>query len=112
MEPLENVFISNTRSAYQNSFEKTCTLQQLKDVLRCYNIYHNDINIRFLASQYIVSGRSEDIHYQKLIDDTKTMLNAEIGQNFGDPNSICNAVRKKMFVYDAELTEFFSQYAG
>lgn len=79
--------------------------------MRYYNIYPDDIELRFLATQYVVSGRSDDIHYQKLIDDTKNLMREDKASQHGDPNSICNAVRKKMFVHENELTDFFVRYA-
>ena len=72
MPPIEMTFENHQYSGhYQQSFEKKCTLSQLKEVLRNYNVFPQDIDLKFLATQYIVSGRQDEIHYQKLIDDIK-----------------------------------------
>ena len=41
----------------------------MMEVLRIYNYFPTEIDVQFLATQYIVSGRQNDIQYQKFIDD-------------------------------------------
>lgn len=68
--------------------------------MRTYGILMSRIDIAFLASQYIVSGRQNDIQYQKLIDDVKNAERQAAGKTFvkGDPKSICNAIIKQMHI--------------
>lgn len=65
LPPLQQVFEDHIARAgggyYQQSFSRTCTLLQLDEVLRNYQVYLNRIDLTYLASQYIVSGRQEDI---------------------------------------------------
>jgi hypothetical protein len=118
MPPLERSFEDHIAKSgggyYQQSISKTCTLQQLEEVLRIYHVFLAKIDITFLASQYIVSGRQEDIQYQKLIDDVKNAQRAAAGENFtqGDPKSICNAIIKQMHILDLPLQQFFHTNAG
>jgi len=67
-------------------------------VLRSYNVILSPIDVKFLASQYIVSGRNGEIQYQKLIDDVRNAerSQAATAKPAGDPISICNAIVKQL----------------
>lgn len=67
--------------------------------------------MKFLATQYIVSGRSNEIHYQKLIDDINNAQRNVAGSSSGDPKSICNAFRKQLHIYSKNEHEYLSEHA-
>ena len=72
-----------------------------------------EVELAFLASQYIVSGRGEDIQYQKLIDDVQNaQRNQPDDTKTGDPKSICNAIVKSLFILGMDMGAYFRQNAS
>ena len=58
MPPLDQSFESRQAyGAYTQNFEKKCSLQQLSEVLRVYNFFPQELDLKFLSTQYIVAGR-------------------------------------------------------
>ena len=86
-----------------------CSYSQLGEVLRIYNIFLSDNDVKFLASQYIVSGRTQEVHYQKLMDDVRNAERAENGHKttVGDPNTICGAIAKQLHVLSLPISDYF-----
>ena len=78
-----------------------------------YNYFPEELDLRFLATQYIVSGRNNDIHYQKLIDDVNNAQRSVSGmaQETGDPISICGNIKKQMHVMGLETGKYFQDGA-
>ena len=99
---------------YQQSFEKKCTIQQLTEVLRIYNYFPEELDVKFLATQYIISGRTSEIHYQKLIDDIKNAERAAAGTATatGDPVSICGAIKKQLHILGMEAGRYMQENAA
>jgi len=61
---------------------------------------------------YVVSGHSNEIHFQKFIDDVTAATRALAGATFqsGDPASICNALRKMLYILDLhDLHEYLTK---
>ena len=79
-------------------------------MLRIYNIFLSENDVKFLASQYIVSGRTGEVHYQKLIDDVNNAQREVSGQmkSAGDPNTICGAIAKQLHMLSIPIADYFS----
>ena len=112
---LEDTFQSKVMSQgyYQQTYEKKCTIQQLYEVLRTYNYQMEELDVKFLATQYTVSGRSSEIHYQKLIDDVKNASRnaAGLAAASGDPIAICNAIVKQTHILGYDSTRYLQEQA-
>lgn len=77
-------------------------------MLQAYNIFLNEVDTKFLASQYAVPGQPNAISYQKLVDDVRDAhKNANITVKLGDPNSICNAISKQLHLLKFDLNQYF-----
>lgn len=79
-----------------------------------YNYFPEELDTKFLATQYIVSGRSGDIHYQKLIDDITNAQRSSSNQtsSSGDPKSICNAIKKQLHILGMQTDRYLSDNAA
>lgn len=114
LQSFERITMSSGGGAYQSMHEKKCTIQQMMEVLRIYNYFPTEIDVQFLATQYIVSGRQNDIQYQKFIDDVTQASRQAAGmmQASGDPKSICNAIKKQMHKLNFRINDYLVQHAG
>ena len=77
-------------------------------MLKVFGIIFTKIDLAFLASQYIVSGRQNDIQYQKMIDDINNAERDDLVKK-GDPKTICNAIIKQIHCIDLTLEEEFQR---
>lgn len=61
-----------------------------------------------------MSGRQNDIQYQKFIDDVTQASRQAAGmmQASGDPISICNAIKKQMHKLNFRVNDYLVQHAG
>ena len=78
-----------------------------------YGLYYSDVDMKFLASQYLVHGHEDDIAYQRFLEDVKKSESLAVGQDRpkGDPNSICNYIVKQLHHQNIDLTQYFSSHA-